>query len=79
MDYGNSKMKLVEYTKTDKHGKTVTRKHYPKLYGKARKREKQEQAEERQKERDKLTLEQKINQAVPGSKEHQRLVEVAGK
>lgn len=69
-------MELVEYTKTDKHGKTVIKKHYPVLYGKARKREKQEQAEERQAERDKLTLEQKIAKAVPGGKEHTRLSEL---
>ena len=66
-------MELVEYTTTDKHGKTITKKHYPVLYGKARKREKQEQAEDRQAEHDKLTLEQKIAKAVPGSKEHTRL------
>ena len=66
-------MELVEYTTTDKNGKTITKKHYPVLYGKARKREKQEQAEDRQAEHDKLTLEQKIAKAVPGSKEHTRL------
>ena len=66
-------MELVEYTTTDKHGKTIIKKHYPVLYGKARKREKQEQAEDRQAEHDKLTLEQKITKAVPGGKEHTRL------
>jgi len=62
-------MKLVEWT--NKKGKKVMR--YPVLYGKARKQEKRDDAEARQVERDKLTLEQKIAKAVPGSKEHKRL------
>ena len=62
-------MKLVKWT--TKKGKEVKR--YPVLYGKARKQEKREQAAERQAEHDKLTLEQKIANAVPGSKEHKRL------
>ena len=67
-------MKLEKYTTTDKNGKTVTKERYPKLYGKRRKQQKREETEARQVERDKLTLEQKINKAVPGSKEHERLV-----
>jgi hypothetical protein len=62
--------KLVEHT--NKKGKKVKR--YDKLHGKARKEERQEQAKERQAEHDKLTLEQKIANAVPGSKEHKRLI-----
>mgnify|MGYP003639169103 FL=1 len=62
-------MKLVKWT--TKKGKEVRR--YPVLYGKARKQEKREQAAERQAEHDKLTLEQKIANAVPGGKEHKRL------
>ena len=73
MDYGNNKMQLVEWT--NKKGKKVMR--YPVLYGKARKQEKREQSAERQAEHDKLTLEQKIANAVPGSKEHKRLVKGA--
>jgi hypothetical protein len=67
-------MKLEKYTTTDKNGKTVTKERYPKLYGKRRKQQKREEAEARQVEHDKLTLEQKINKAVSGSKEHERLV-----
>ena len=67
---------LAEFTATV-NGKSVTKKRYLKLYGKARKREKQEQAEERQAERDKLTLKEKIAKAVPNSKEHKRLMEKA--
>ena len=63
-------MKLVEWT--NKKGKKVMR--YPVLYGRARRHERQEQAEERQKKYDKLTLKEKIAQAVPDSKEHVRLV-----
>ena len=48
-------MKLVEWT--NKKGKKVMR--YPVLYGKARKQEKREQADEQKKDWDKLTLEQK--------------------
>ena len=66
-------MQLVKWT--TKKGKEVKR--YPVLYGKARKQEKREQAAERQAEHDKLTLEQKIANAVPGSKEHKRLVKGA--
>ncbi len=66
---------LVEFLATNKNGKSVTKKRYPKLYGKARKREKQEQAEARQVERDKLTLKEKAARAVPDSKEHKRLLE----
>ena len=64
-------MQLVELT--TKKGKKVM--HYPVLYGKARKQEKREQAAERQAERDKLTLEQKIAKAVPQGKEYYRLVQ----
>lgn len=63
-------MKLVEWT--NKKGKKVMR--YPVLYGKQRKQEKRDDAEARQVERDKLTLEQKVAKAVPGSKEHKRLI-----
>ena len=63
-------MELVE--RVNKKGKKV--KHYPKLYGKVRKQERRDEAEARQAEHDKLTLEQKIANAVPGSKEHKRLV-----
>tara|TARA_Y100000310_G_scaffold143814_1_gene143152 strand:- start:294 stop:536 length:243 start_codon:yes stop_codon:yes gene_type:complete len=63
-------MQLVEWT--NNKGKKVMR--YPVLYGKARKQEKREQAAERQAERDKLTLEQKIAHAVPESKEHRKLL-----
>ena len=64
---------LVEFTATV-NGKSVTKKRYNKLYGKARKREKQEQAEARQAERDKLSLKEKVAKAVPDSKEHKRLL-----
>jgi hypothetical protein len=67
-------MKLVEYINSK--GKTVE--HYPKLYGKQRKQEKRDEAEQRQVERDKLTLEQKIAKAVPESKEHIRLTKQLG-
>ena len=66
-------MELVE--RVNKKGKKVM--HYPKLYGKVRKQEKRDEAEARQAEHDKLTLEQKIANAVPGSKEHKRLVKGA--
>ena len=62
-------MSKVEWT--NKKGKKVMR--YPVLYGKSRKQEKRDEAQARQAERDKLTLEQKIANAVPGSKEHKRL------
>ena len=62
-------MKLVEWT--NKKGKKVMR--YPVLYGKQRKQEKRDESEARKVERDKLTLDQKIANAVPGSKEHTRL------
>jgi len=65
---------LEEYTAT-KNGKSVTKKRYRKLYGKHRKQEKREQTVERQKEHDKLSLEQKMAKAVPESKEHKRLAE----
>tara|TARA_R100001244_G_scaffold62411_1_gene52076 strand:+ start:738 stop:950 length:213 start_codon:yes stop_codon:yes gene_type:complete len=61
---------LVKWT--TKKGKEVRR--YPVLYGKARKQEKREEAAARQAEHDKLTLEQKIANAVSGGKEHKRLV-----
>ena len=64
-------MELVE--RTNKKGKKVM--HYPVLYGKARRQEKREEATERQAEHDKLTLEQKIANAVSGGKEHKRLVQ----
>ena len=64
-------MELVE--RINKQGKKVM--HYPVLYGKARKQEKREEAAERQAEHDKLTLEQKIANAVSGGKEHKRLVQ----
>jgi hypothetical protein len=64
---------LVEWT--TKKGKKVMR--YPVLYGKARKQEKRDEAAARQAEHDKLTLEQKIVNAVPGGKEHKRLVKGA--
>ena len=64
-------MKLVETINSK--GKKVM--HYPKLYGKARKQEKRDEAEARQAEHDKLTIEQKIAKAVPGSKEYKRLTE----
>ena len=72
------KYELEEFTATV-NGKSVTKKRYLKLYGKARKREKQQQAEERQAERDKLTLKEKIAKAVPDSKEHRRLLAQAEK
>jgi hypothetical protein len=53
------KMELVSYTKIGKDGKEVTKKHYPKLYGKHRKEQKRTEAGERKKAWDKLTLEQK--------------------
>ena len=62
---------LVKWT--TKKGKEVRR--YPVLYGKARKQEKREEAQARQAEHDKLTLEQKIANAVSGGKEHKRLVQ----
>ena len=66
-------MELVE--RTNKKGKKV--KHYPKLYGKARKQEKRDEADGRKKDWDKLTLEQKFNELDkrPGSctKERERL------
>ncbi len=61
--------KLVKWT--NKKGKEVER--YDRLYGKQRKEEKRDDAQARQEEHDKLTLEQKIANAVPGSKEHKRL------
>ena len=64
---------LVKWT--TKKGKEVRR--YPVLYGKARKQEKREEAQARQAEHDKLTLEQKIANAVSGGKEHKRLVKGA--
>jgi hypothetical protein len=66
---------LVEFLATNKNGKAVTKERYPKLYGKRRKEQKQEQAEARQAERDKLTLKEKAARAVPDSKEHKRLLE----
>ena len=51
-------MELVEWT--NKKGKQVMR--YPVLYGKARKQEKREQADEQKKDWDKLNLEQKFNE-----------------
>ena len=65
--------KLVKWT--NKKGKEVER--YDRLYGKQRKEEKRDEAAARQAEHDKLTLEQKIANAVPGSKEHKRLVKGA--
>jgi hypothetical protein len=50
------KMELVSYTKIGKDGKEVTKKHYPKLYGKHRKEQKRTEAGERKKAWDKLTL-----------------------
>ena len=64
---------LVKWT--NKKGKEVKR--YDRLYGKQRKEEKRADAQARQAEHDKLTLEQKIANAVPGSKEHKRLVKEA--
>ena len=66
-------MQLVKWT--TKKGKEVKR--YPVLYGKARKQEKRDEAAARQAEHDKLTLEQKIANAVSGGKEHKRLVKGA--
>tara|TARA_Y100000401_G_C8266539_1_gene196104 strand:- start:199 stop:429 length:231 start_codon:yes stop_codon:yes gene_type:complete len=66
-------MELVEYKKTV-NGKEVTKKHYPKLYGKARKQQKRDEAEARQEEYNKLSLQDKIKQAVPNSKQHKRLL-----
>ena len=63
-------MQLVE--RTNNKGKKVM--HYPVLYGKARRQEKRDEAQARQAEHDKLTLEQKIANAVAGVKEHKRLV-----
>ncbi len=63
-------MQRVEWT--NNKGKKVMR--YPVLYGKARKQEKRDEAQDRQAEHDKLTLEQKIAHAVPGSKEHKKLL-----
>ena len=65
--------KLVKWT--NKKGKEVER--YDRLYGKQRKEEKRDDAQARQAEHDKLTLEQKIANAVSGSKEHKRLVKGA--
>ena len=66
-------MELVEWT--NKKGKQVKR--YPVLYGKARRQEKRTQADERKKDWDKLTLEQKWTELDkrPGSctKERERL------
>ena len=67
-------MELVEYTKINKDGKSIVKKHYPKLYGRNRKQEKRDDAEARQAERDKLTLEQKVAHSVLGSKEHKKLL-----
>ena len=64
---------LVKWT--NKKGKEVKR--YDRLYGKQRKEEKRDDAQARQAEHDKLTLEQKLANAVPGSKEHKRLVKEA--
>tara|TARA_Y100000356_G_C11091586_1_gene199539 strand:- start:178 stop:402 length:225 start_codon:yes stop_codon:yes gene_type:complete len=50
--------KLVKWT--NKKGKEVER--YDRLYGKQRKEEKREQADEQKKDWDKLTLEQKWNE-----------------
>ena len=61
--------KLVKWT--NQKGKEVER--YDRLYGKQRNEEKLDDAQVRQAEHDKLTLEQKIANAVPGSKEHKRL------
>ena len=61
--------KLVKWT--NKKGKEVKR--YDRLYGKQRKEEKRDEANARQAEHDKLTLEQKIANAVSGGKEHKRL------
>ena len=67
-------MELVEYTKINKDGKSIVKKHYPKLYGRNRRREKREQADVRQAEHDKLSLKEKSARAVPDSKEHKRLL-----
>jgi|TARA_Y100000296_G_C4935844_1_gene138959 hypothetical protein len=65
------KMELVSYTKIGKDGKEVTKKHYPKLYGKHRKEQKRTEAGERKKAWDKLTLEQKWDAIGPtGSEKH---------
>ena len=63
-------MKLVEWT--NKKGKKVMR--YPVLYGKARKQEKREQADEQKKDWAKLTTEQKWNDLDkrPGKCERER-------
>ena len=63
-------MQLVEWT--NKKGKKVKR--YDRLYGKQRKQEKRDDAQARQAEHDKLTLEQKIANTVPESKEHKKLL-----
>ena len=68
-------MQLVKWT--NKKGKEVKR--YDRLYGKQRKEEKRDDAQARQAEHDKLTLEQKIANAVSGSKEHKRLLAQAEK
>ena len=66
-------MRLEEYT-TTVNGKTVTKKRYPKLYGKQRKQQIREESEARQVEHDKLSLKEKAARAVPESKEHKRLL-----
>tara|TARA_Y100001951_G_scaffold86550_1_gene76991 strand:+ start:1402 stop:1626 length:225 start_codon:yes stop_codon:yes gene_type:complete len=65
------KYELVEWT--NKKGKKVMR--YPVLYGKARRQEKREEAEERQKEYDKSypTLEKKLD-AAGGEKHRAKLL-----
>ena len=57
---------------TTSKGKEVMR--YPMLYGKQRQRQKRDEAEERQVEHDKLSLEAKAAKAVTDSKEHKRLL-----
>ena len=64
---------LVKWT--NKKGKEVKR--YDRLYGKQRKEEKRDDAQARQAEHDKRTLEQTIANAGSGSKEHKRLVKGA--
>ena len=66
-------MQLEEYI-TTKNGKTVTKKRYPKVYGKHRKQQIREESDARQVEHDKLSLKEKAARAVPDSKEHKRLL-----
>ena len=53
-------MELETYIKIDKNGKEITKQRYPKLYGKRRKNQKREEAEQRDEAWSKLTIEKQL-------------------